>query len=125
MTDTTITKVDSKHSPKGGMGQRYLASGKRVSMRLWQSEEEGDKTVSVRDYETVGYVIAGRAELQTEGQTVILCPGDSWVVPAGAEHHYRIIEPFTAVEATAPPAEVHGRDEGASSKSGHSASSID
>jgi hypothetical protein len=25
-------------------------------------------------------------------------------------HHYTIIEPFTAIEATAPPAEVHGRD---------------
>jgi hypothetical protein len=25
-------------------------------------------------------------------------------------HQYTIIEPFTAVEATAPPAEVHGRD---------------
>jgi hypothetical protein len=25
-------------------------------------------------------------------------------------HKYTIIEPFTAVEATAPPAEVHGRD---------------
>jgi hypothetical protein len=26
-------------------------------------------------------------------------------------HQYTIIEPFTAVKATAPPAEVHGRDE--------------
>jgi hypothetical protein len=25
-------------------------------------------------------------------------------------HQYTILEPFTAVEATAPPAEVHGRD---------------
>ena len=37
--------------------------------------------------------------------------GDSWLVPAGAMHQYTILEPFTAVEATAPPAEVHGRDE--------------
>jgi hypothetical protein len=26
-------------------------------------------------------------------------------------HQYTIMQPFTAVEATAPPAEVHGRDE--------------
>jgi hypothetical protein len=32
-------------------------------------------------------------------------------VPAHSEHSYRILEPFTAIEATAPPAEVHGRDE--------------
>jgi hypothetical protein len=47
---------------------------------------------------------------QPEGQTLHLNAGDSWLVPAGAAHHYTIVEPFTAIEATAPPAEVHGRD---------------
>jgi len=46
-----------------------------------------------------------------EGQTVTLEPGDSWLVPAGTEHAYRILTEFTAIEATAPPAQVHGRDE--------------
>jgi hypothetical protein len=32
-------------------------------------------------------------------------------VPRGASHAYKIIEAFTAVEATHPPAQVHGRDE--------------
>jgi len=32
-------------------------------------------------------------------------------VPQGAEHSYRILEEFTALEATAPPAHAHGRDE--------------
>jgi quercetin dioxygenase-like cupin family protein len=64
-----------------------------------------------RDYETVGYVVSGRAELHSEGQTVVLAPGDSWVVPRHARHSYQILEPFTAVEATHPPAQVHGRDE--------------
>ena len=36
--------------------------------------------------------------------TVALAAGDSYCVPAGAEHTYRILETFTAVEATAPPA---------------------
>jgi len=112
MGDTTIKKIDSSHSPKGHCGQKYLASGKTVSMRLWEGEEKSDKKEdSVRDYETVGYVITGRAELHSEGQTVVLNPGDSWVVPKGAKHHYEILEPFTAVEATSPPAEVHGRDD--------------
>ncbi len=66
--------------------------------------------VTERDYETVGYVISGRAELDLEGQTVRLEPGDSWLVPAGARHSYRILEPLTAVEATSPPAQVRGRD---------------
>lgn len=40
-----------------------------------------------------------------------LQPGDSWLVPKGARHHYRVIERFEAVEATSPPAHAHGRDE--------------
>ena len=111
MKDTTIKKISSESSPQGEMGQVYLASGKRVSMRLWRDEAPQAKGAVQRDYETVGYVIAGRAELTIEGQTIRLDPGDSWLVPAGAEHSYRILEVFSAVEATAPPAQVHGRDQ--------------
>jgi quercetin dioxygenase-like cupin family protein len=112
MSDTTVKKVTSETSPVGRMGQVYLASGKRVSMRLWRNEQPtSEKPSHTNDYETVGYVISGRAELELEGQKVKLEPGDSWLVPAGARHTYRILEPFTAIEATAPPAQVHGRDE--------------
>ena len=109
--DTTVTKIDSRHSPKGAMGQKYLASGVNVAMRLWDKEPGADKPESQRDYETVGYVISGKAELLLEGQTVLLEPGNSWVVPKGARHTYRILEHFQAVEATSPPAHAHGRDE--------------
>ncbi len=112
MSDTTIIKVQSDQSPHGAQGQVYLASGKNVAMRLWKKEAPNDdKPPVARDYETVGYVIEGRAELHSEGQMVTLEPGDSWVVPKGASHTYKILEPFTAVEATYPPAQVHGRDE--------------
>jgi quercetin dioxygenase-like cupin family protein len=110
MADTSVTKVDSAHSPRGAMGQKYLASGVHVAMRLWQKQPGEAKPQSRRDYETVGYVIAGRAELLIEGQKVLLSAGDSWVVPRGSAHTYHVLEPFTAVEATSPPAHVHGRD---------------
>jgi quercetin dioxygenase-like cupin family protein len=111
MADTTIKKVEAASSPRGEMGQKYLVAGKRVSMRLWIDEPGGKlKAPTARDYETVGYVISGSAKLDLEGQTLNLKAGDSWLVPAGAMHQYTIVEPFTAVEATAPPAEVHGRD---------------
>jgi quercetin dioxygenase-like cupin family protein len=111
MNDSTIKKVSEKSAPRGTMGQKYLASGKHVAMRFWENEPPQTKESDRRNYETVGYVIAGRAELTLEGQTVKLAPGDSWLVPAQAEHSYRILEPFTAVEATSPPAQVQGRDE--------------
>jgi quercetin dioxygenase-like cupin family protein len=112
MSDSTVKKIDSHHSPNGKMGQKYLVSGKAVSMRLWEDLQPGaPKEPSARDYETVGYAIKGRAELDIEGQTILLEAGDSWVVPKGSRHSFTIVEPFTVVEATAPPAEIHGRDE--------------
>ncbi len=114
MADTTVTKIDSRNSPKGPLGQKYLASGVHLSMRMWEDEQpdtqkEGEPVS--RPYETAGYVISGRAELHIEGQMVLLESGNSWVVPRGASHMYKILEPFTAVEATSPPAQVHGRDD--------------
>lgn len=94
------------------MGQKCLASGLAVSMRLLENVQPGQQTEGrSREYETVGYAIQGRAELDIEGQSVLLNAGDSWVVPKGSRHSFVILEPFTAVEATTPPAQVHGRDE--------------
>ena len=112
MGDSTVTKIDSAHSPKGKYGQKYLASGKAVAMRLWDEAAGAQKLENeAREYEVVGYVIEGSAELEIEGQKIRLEPGDSWVVPKGSRHTYHIKGHFRAVEATSPPAHVHGRDE--------------
>src|ERR1700712_1679573 len=64
-------------------------------MQLRRKEPPHPKASDRCDYETIGYVISGRAELPWKA----------------TEHDYRILEAFTAVEATAPPAQLHGRDE--------------
>lgn len=111
MSDTTVIKVTAQTAPSGDMGQKHLALSKKMAMRLWENEQPGEaKPMTQRPYEAIGYVINGRAELHMEGQLVVLEPGDSWVVPEGASHAYKILEPFTAVEATTPPAVIHGRD---------------
>jgi quercetin dioxygenase-like cupin family protein len=111
-TDTTVTKIDSAHSPRGPYGEKYLAAGKSMAMRMWEREKPGgEKPSSRRQYETIGYVLEGRAELRIEGQTVVLEPGNSWVVPEGAEHTYAILETFSAIEVTHPPYFAHGRED--------------
>jgi quercetin dioxygenase-like cupin family protein len=111
MADKSIIKVSSAYALKGPAGQRYLASGVHVSMRLWEKEDPAeDKAETVREYETIGFVIEGKAELYIEGQRVLLEPGDSWVVPIGSRHRYKILAPFTAIEVNSPPGEVHARD---------------
>ena len=112
MADKSVTKVQSAHSPRGESGQKYLASGITLAMRMWDNLEAGTKSdAAKRSYETVGFVLEGRAELHIEGQMVLLEKGDSWVVPKGAEHWYKVLKNFSAVEATHPPAHAHARDE--------------
>jgi hypothetical protein len=41
MGDTSVTKVESKHAPRGEQGQKYLASGIHIAMRLWEHEPPG------------------------------------------------------------------------------------
>ena len=80
-------------------------------MRLWENEKPNEKKpISKHPYETVGYVLKGKAELHLEGQTLILNEGDSWSVPKNASHTYKILENFSAIEATSPPAHAHQGD---------------
>ncbi len=102
--------VDAGQAETGSMGQKLLISGNAIAMRLWD-EQPGDgkqKAAVARNYETVGYVLSGRAELTVEGKTITLEPGTSWTVPEGAEHSYKIVEAFRAVEATHPSARGDG-----------------
>ena len=111
MADQSIKKVDSTHSPVGEMGQKHLVSGKRLSMRLWALKKGEEGKPHTRPYETIGYVVEGRVEI-TVGDSVVTCgPGDSYLVPDGAERSYRVLADLVAVEATAPPAQVHDRDD--------------
>lgn len=106
--NTTAAKIESASASTGPEGQRYLGSTERVGMRLWNDEPAGErKPTAKRAYDTIGYVIRGSAELSMDSKTVTLSAGDSWVVPADTEHTYRIVDTFTAIEATSPPARGH------------------
>jgi mannose-6-phosphate isomerase-like protein (cupin superfamily) len=112
--------VPESEARRGEMGQLYLAAGQNVGLRLWdESADVGNKACSARDYETIGYVIAGRALLRIENRSVELKPGDSWVVEKGLEHSYEILETFRAIEATSPPARETNLDDAAHNRGQH------
>lgn len=102
----SVSNINADSAPQGAQGEKQLAAGHHVALRLWENEQPGEpKPLSHRPYETVGYVLKGRAELHLEGQVTTLEPGSSYLVPQGAAHTYKILEAFSAVEATSPPAE--------------------
>ena len=99
-----IVKVNAAAASASPEGEVKLAAGQRMAMRMWRDEEPTtDKPPRSHDYEVVGYALSGVAELEIDGETVELRAGDSWVVPAGANHTYRIRETFSAVEVTSKP----------------------
>jgi len=103
MANPHADKISSVDAPRGEDGQIALARGERVAMRMWLNEKPAEaKPTSTRTYETVGFVLTGRAELHIEGRVITLEEGDSWTVPAGASHTYNILESFSAVEAISP-----------------------
>lgn len=102
-----IREVPENEAPIGQMGQKHLVVGKRMALRVWEeTPSEGEKEPSSRAYETIGYVLEGRADLYADGQTHTLTAGHSWLVPAGVLHTYTILEAFKAIEATSPPAQA-------------------
>ena len=107
MTDT-ITKLSAAETHTGEKGQLFLARGAQVALRLWDEGPVKDKTPHAHSYETVGYVLEGRATLVSGDTRLTLEPGDSWHVASGAEHVYEIETAFKAVEATSPPARDAG-----------------
>ena len=106
--NSTIEEVDGMHSSKGD-AEKFLALSSTVTMRIWKDEQPTqDKPSVTRSYETLGYVIKGKAELYSAGQTVTLQSSASHVVPKETEHTYKILESFIAVGATSPPVQMHG-----------------
>ena len=101
----STTNINAATAREGAQGEKQLAAGQHVALRLWENEQPAEpKPLSSRPYETVGYVLKGRAELHLEGNVTVLEPGTSYLVPQGAAHTYKILEAFSAVEATSPPA---------------------
>ena len=103
MEASSTNSSSTSTSSTGANGERHLAAGEHIAMRKWENEEPGAaKPVSRRDYETIGYVLSGRAELHLGGKVTTLEPGSSWGVPHGAEHTYKLLERFSAIEVTHP-----------------------
>jgi hypothetical protein len=88
MANTTVIKVDSKFSPTGPIGQKYLASGLHIAMRLWENEPPGEpKAATQRAYGIVGYVIKGRAQLSgASAKSIVEYGASAEEVPHGVTY---------------------------------------
>jgi quercetin dioxygenase-like cupin family protein len=103
MAHATI-RTPPKDPARRDRGRTGRISGQTLSMRLWDHDTRpGIPRMRSLDRETAGLVIAGRATLEIDGDSLPLRPGDCWLVPAGRPHCYLVEDGFRAVEVSARP----------------------
>ena len=81
-----------------------LARRRHLEMRRWERDPAGEATVDPdAEHDRVSYVQAGAIIVRIDhGPPVELHAGDSYVVPAGCDCCFEVLEPSTVIEAVAP-----------------------
>jgi quercetin dioxygenase-like cupin family protein len=82
----------------GAVGEQMMVT----LMTFAQGETVGRHS---HPHEQVGYCVSGRFELTVDGEPHLVEPDDSYAIPGGASHSYRILEDSLAVEVFSPPRE--------------------
>ena len=86
-------------------GVDYLvgATGKRMMVTEMLFRPGQDVPPHSHPQEQSGYCVSGRFKLTIDDFTTEIGPGDTYVIPGGARHSYRISEDSLAVEVFSPP----------------------
>lgn len=101
MSQHTVLSADAT---PGDRGERLLAAGEQVALRVWEHEPAGESSPEhANEYEYVAYVTDGLMRVRIGGdEPVEIGVGDSYVVPAGTTYAFEIVERATVVEAVSP-----------------------
>ncbi len=88
----------------GSRGERLLAHGDSVALRVWEHEPAGERSPEhANAYEYVAYVASGTLRVTIgDGEPSEVRAGDSYVVPAGTPYSFEVLEAATVVEAVSP-----------------------
>ena len=81
------------------------AIGERMMVTLMTFEEGQEVGTHAHPHEQAGYCVQGRFELTIGGVPTMIEPDDSYVIPGGTPHSYRVFEDALAVEMFSPPRE--------------------
>lgn len=102
MTDTNI--VPASDAATGSRGEKLLAAGRQVALRVWEHEPAGEISPEhSNSYEYVAYVASGSMRVRVgDGEAREVRAGDSYVVPAQTPYAFEVLEAATVVEAVSP-----------------------
>jgi quercetin dioxygenase-like cupin family protein len=96
--------VARDQATSGQDGERLMARGRRVELRLWERDPAGEAaTPPDPAHDHIAYVQEGALIVSiADGPPVELHAGDSYVVPAGERCRFEVLEPAKVVEAIGP-----------------------
>ncbi len=88
-----------------GVGFLVGATGERMMVTLMTFTRGQEVGTHRHPHEQAGYCIWGRFDLTIDGESTLIERDDSYVIPGGASHSYRVLEDALAVEVFSPPRE--------------------
>lgn len=101
-------RSDSGYStPIDGIELKTLNYGERTLMAEFRLRKGAVLPRHSHPHEQTGYLVSGSIRLTIAGETVDCGPGDSWCVPADAEHGADVLEDTVAVEVFSPVREEY------------------
>jgi quercetin dioxygenase-like cupin family protein len=85
-----------------GIERKTLVYGERTLMSGFRLEKGRTLPRHAHPYEQTGYLVSGRMQLSIGEKTFETEPGDSWCIPADAEHGAVILEDSVVIEVFSP-----------------------
>lgn len=88
-----------------GVWRRTLSYGQRLMVVQTTLEEGAVVPVHSHPHEQITYVIEGRISMEVQGQTYMLGPGDSLLLPGDVQHGATVTEWTVVIDTFSPPRE--------------------
>ncbi len=85
-----------------GVIRKIFAPGERLMMMEVRFEEGAEGYEHSHPHEQMSYCLKGRIEFRVDGRTTVLEPGDTIVVPGGARHGVKALEPSALLDTFTP-----------------------
>ena len=103
----TKSSEEGYHSPLPGIEQKTLAYGQKTLMTEFRLKKDAVLPLHRHPHEQTGYLISGSLRLHIDGTSYACTPGDSWCIPAQAEHGADVLADAVAVEVFSPVREEY------------------
>lgn len=100
-----VKGVERRERTFRGVSFLVGAIGERMMVTLMTFKEGQEVGTHSHPNEQAGYCVQGRFELTIDGVPTVIEPDDSYVIPGGISHSYRVLEDALAVEMFSPPRE--------------------